>query len=347
MWAPAPFQSPWTGLGSSLAVTPPVVGVGDVDVLADAIQQPAGNPELVGNERRARRAYLELPLRGHDLGVDAGDHQASLEAGVQVLLDDGAAEHLVGADAAVVAALGGRKAVGRPAKGLDAVEESVLLLDAEPGVEASVLLGGCGAGRPGVGGVGGHVGQQDFAHGEDVVPAADGVRAGVDGPEHAVGVLTGGLVGAGAVEAPEGKRLAGGDDLGLGAQLGRGLGAVNPDVDSPVDAHPVLLESPLVGSGQCPAIMPLSVTVAKSAGRGRRRPGRAGHSSRFESGIFAFFPARACALDRSAVQLPDWNRASNTGQLGFVPVRAGHPSRGAHDLRSTARSRDGKSRGTS
>ena len=65
---------------------------------------------------RAGRADLELPLAGHDLGVDAGDRQAGVEAGLGVLLDDLAAEDLVGADAAVVAALRRGEAVRREAE---------------------------------------------------------------------------------------------------------------------------------------------------------------------------------------------------------------------------------------
>ncbi len=45
MCAPAPFQSPRTGLGSSVAY--------DAEVLGDAEEQPAGHPELVADQRRA------------------------------------------------------------------------------------------------------------------------------------------------------------------------------------------------------------------------------------------------------------------------------------------------------
>ena len=49
---------------------------GDAEVLGDAVQQPARDPQLVGDVERAERADLELPLAGHDLGVDAGDREA-------------------------------------------------------------------------------------------------------------------------------------------------------------------------------------------------------------------------------------------------------------------------------
>ena len=77
----------------------------DAEVLGDAVQQPARHPELVGDVERAQRADLELPLAGHHFGVDAGDAEAGFEARVEVRFDDVTAEHLVGADAAVVEAL--------------------------------------------------------------------------------------------------------------------------------------------------------------------------------------------------------------------------------------------------
>ena len=109
MWAPAPFQSPLHRLG--------VERGRHVEVLGDAVEQPAGDPQLVGDLRGGHRADLELPLAGHDLGVDAGEVEAGGEAGVQVGLDDVAAVDLVGADAAVVAALRGREAADGEAEG--------------------------------------------------------------------------------------------------------------------------------------------------------------------------------------------------------------------------------------
>ena len=82
-----------------------VEGGGDAVVLADPVEQPAGDPQLVGDFEQAERADLELPLSGHDLGVDARDRQAGGEAGLEVILDERAAVDLVLADAAVVAAL--------------------------------------------------------------------------------------------------------------------------------------------------------------------------------------------------------------------------------------------------
>ena len=150
----------------------------DAEVFGDAVQQPARDPELVGDVERAQRADLELPLAGHHFGVDAGDAEAGVEARVEVRFDDVTAVHLVGADTAVVEALrrGEAAAFGeavRPA----VLEERVLLLDAEQRLVARVLLGDRREQRARVRRVRRHVGQQHLAHDEDVVAAADRVRA--------------------------------------------------------------------------------------------------------------------------------------------------------------------------
>ena len=151
MWAPAPFPVALDGFGVQRGADA-AASVNRLHVLADAVQQPAGQPQVVAHRRRANRPDLELPLSRHYLAVDAGNGQAGVQAGVHVLLHHWPAEHLVGTDAAVVTPLGRGEAVVRPAQRLDAVKEGVLLLDAEPEVQRSVLLGSRGATRPGVGG---------------------------------------------------------------------------------------------------------------------------------------------------------------------------------------------------
>ena len=74
MWAPAPFQSPFDRLG--------VEGGANVELLTYAVEQPPGDPKVVGNRRCADRADLEFPLAGHDLSVDPGDGQSGMQAGV-------------------------------------------------------------------------------------------------------------------------------------------------------------------------------------------------------------------------------------------------------------------------
>src|SRR5439155_5709954 len=75
----------------------------DAEILGYAIQQPAREPQLVGHFRRPNRADLKLPLSRHYLGIGSDDVDAGAQAGLGVRFDDVAAEHLVCADAAVVA----------------------------------------------------------------------------------------------------------------------------------------------------------------------------------------------------------------------------------------------------
>ena len=113
----------------------------DAELLGDPVQEPARQPQLVGDVGRRNRADLELPLRRHDLGVRSVEVDARAHAGVGVRFHDVAAENLIGADAAVVAALRRGEAVVGPAERPRALEERVLLLDAEPRVVIGVLLG--------------------------------------------------------------------------------------------------------------------------------------------------------------------------------------------------------------
>ena len=181
-------------------------------------------------------ADLELPLRRHHLAVNAGNRQPGVHAGIHVLFHHRPPVDLIGADAAVVAALRRRKAVVRPAQGLDAVKESVFLLDAEPEIHGGVLFRRRRAARPGVGRVRRHIGEQHLAHHQLVAAAAHRVRHHQHRPQHAVGIFARRLIGAGAVKAPQVGILPIGNDPPLGAQLRRGLLPVNPDVFSLV-AH--------------------------------------------------------------------------------------------------------------
>src|SRR6185369_14831560 len=110
------------------------------ELFTDTIKQPARQPQLVGDVGRADRPDLELPLRRHDLGVRADDVDAGADAGVGVRLDHFAAEDLVTAYAAVVAALRRGESRLRPPERTVALEERVLLLDAEPGIVLLVLF---------------------------------------------------------------------------------------------------------------------------------------------------------------------------------------------------------------
>ena len=203
----------------------------DAEVLADAVEQPAGKPQLVTDLRRRQRADLELPLAGHDLGVDAGDCEAGRDAGVEVGLDDRAAEDFVGADAAVVATLGGREAAVGEAEGAGAARRRCtpapgrtstrrpLPCRRSPLQRARVLVGW------------GVMSMSRTSQRTSLLsPPRNRVRADVDRLEHAVRTLARRLVGRRAVETPDRRLLAVLHHLGLGAKLCCRDRAVNPDV---------------------------------------------------------------------------------------------------------------------
>src|SRR5439155_26246698 len=72
---------------------------------------------------------------------------------------------------------------------------------------------------------------------ELVVAAADGIRAHEHRLQDAVGLVARRLLGARPIEAPDGRLLTVGHDLGLRTQLLRWLGPVDPDVFGSVDAQ--------------------------------------------------------------------------------------------------------------
>ena len=55
--------------------------------LRQALEQVAGNPDLVAAKSGAFGEDLKFPLTHHDFGVDAFDIEPRLEADVQVLVD--------------------------------------------------------------------------------------------------------------------------------------------------------------------------------------------------------------------------------------------------------------------
>ncbi len=216
----------------------------DVDAvtLAKAQHQVARDPELVGCPLRALAEDLELPLALGDLGVDALDVDACLDAEVDVGIDDLArdlADVLV-ADACVVLALRGGEAFAREAERHAVAVEEVLLLEAEPG--ARVVRDRRAAVRR----MRGPVREEHFAHDEQAVRARRiGERR--DGLQQAVRVAALGLPRRAAVEAPDrqvldGRRVRELHDLRLAAEVRNGLVPVEPDVFE-LDLHRVPLPS--------------------------------------------------------------------------------------------------------
>lgn len=78
-----------------------VEGGDNAEVLTQPVQQPAGQVDLITQLQGANGANLVLPLTRHHLGVDTGDVQASLHAGLQVGLSQGTAEGRLRANTAV------------------------------------------------------------------------------------------------------------------------------------------------------------------------------------------------------------------------------------------------------
>ena len=67
---------------------------GDLDapLLSDTDEEVAGHPEVVAHGNAFARADLELPLRRHNLGIDARNVDARIHAGAVVRLNDVASE---------------------------------------------------------------------------------------------------------------------------------------------------------------------------------------------------------------------------------------------------------------
>ena len=145
-------------------------GPGDLnfEVFGNTLEQPTSNPHLVADRQRVEHANLELPLAHHDFGVGTFNAKAGGEAGLGVSLNNVTAGHLRATDTAVVRALRGGEANFGPAVGTAVLEEGVLLLDAELGLERGVGLGRNRRRVTGVGRVRGHVSIQDFAQNQDV-----------------------------------------------------------------------------------------------------------------------------------------------------------------------------------
>ena len=123
---PLPFQSPLTGFGMQLD--------DDAVLLRAAVEQVAGQPGVVARLLGALAEQLVFPLALHHLGVDAGDAQARVEARVEMIFDQVAADAVPDAHGAVVRTLRTGVAVLREAQRLAVHHQRVFLLEAEPQV---------------------------------------------------------------------------------------------------------------------------------------------------------------------------------------------------------------------
>jgi hypothetical protein len=216
-------------VGVAASAVPVALGwlrvVGDVHAVrfGDAAQEVARHVHVVADLGDARGSDLELPLAGHDLGVD---------------------------DAAVVRALGAGVTTLGEAERVAVLHHRVFLLHAVPAIERGlgtlVNLGGRAArvSRVRLAAV-----SDDLTKDEDVVAAAERISAREHREQLAVGIVARRLVRAGTIKAPVRQGGGAGDGAehflddarfehsGLRAKSRCRLGAVDPDVFCLDDTH--------------------------------------------------------------------------------------------------------------
>lgn len=158
----------------------------DAEFLSDTVKEEAGQPKVVAHLNTSARADLVLPLRRHDLSVDTGDLDTSVETGTVVGLDDVTAVDLAGTDTTVVRALGtGETALGPSVGPAIGAKESVFLFQTEPEFLLGMRLHQAVAVVAVVELVGRAIGVPGLTENKDVVATAEGIgvestRAKVD-----------------------------------------------------------------------------------------------------------------------------------------------------------------------
>ena len=91
----------------------------------------AATSSAMCDDGAAALGKVRVILSGNALECEAPDVGVVSDTHIQVSLNG---VHFVGADTAVVASLRGRESIFRPAKRASAIQECVLLLNAEPGI---------------------------------------------------------------------------------------------------------------------------------------------------------------------------------------------------------------------
>mmetsp|Transcript_49712 Transcript_49712/g.103421 ORF Transcript_49712/g.103421 Transcript_49712/m.103421 type:complete len:615 (-) Transcript_49712:45-1889(-) len=211
-----------------------------VVALGDAQHNVARNGEMISHLHTPARTNLKLPLARHDLCVDTGDFNASLQALHVVLLRDGPANGNAAACTGVVGSLRRwLRAILVEAQrnlcflsDLPGPHQGVLLLDAKPRIQMFVLLhdlrtrgtrvANCRLTIPGIVGFGQH---------QDMGTSAERIledRLGVEVDLRVVAVC---LLRAAAVIVPHTKPFHGSRQRRHGHRLGpRNLLGIQPDV---------------------------------------------------------------------------------------------------------------------
>merc|ERR1719219_978185 len=243
-WHPHGLSGEVAVSSSSIPVSRHWLGIKSNDnpeVLRHPAEEVAGDPEVVPRVDALSWPDLVLPLGRHDLSVGAGHPDPGVETGAVVSLHDVPAVDLVGPDPAVVGALGaGEPVLGPPEGMLVLVQQSVLLLDTEPGMVILGLLHHLLTSLPLVGVSGKLVVLVGLAQDQDVVASSEGVRVDLHRVKVSVGVGALGLVCGAPVIVPDWKIL---DTFRFGVQ---GLGLVPDPLASPVNPDVASLDSSIL-----------------------------------------------------------------------------------------------------
>lgn len=148
----------------------------DTEFLSDTVKEETGQPKVVTHLNTFARANLVLPLGRHDLGVDTGDLDTSVETGAVVGLDDITAVDLAGTDTTVVRALGtGETALGPAVGPTIGAEKGVFLFKTEPEFLLGMRFHQAVAVVTVVELVGAAIGVPGLTENKDVVATAEGI----------------------------------------------------------------------------------------------------------------------------------------------------------------------------
>mmetsp|Transcript_43594 Transcript_43594/g.76881 ORF Transcript_43594/g.76881 Transcript_43594/m.76881 type:complete len:321 (+) Transcript_43594:465-1427(+) len=211
-----------------------VIGNNHTKVLAHAGQQVARHPHVVTRVNSHRGTHLILPLARHHLSINTRDVDASIQAGLVMGLHYGSAVGILSTITAIVRALGKRVTRLGPAERSHTIslEQSVLLLNAEPGQQILGSLHDLSALGSSVAEDGLAVGLVAVAHHKDVAASTERIREDSLGLDDDLGILTRGLASGRTIEVPV-RKLAGrgGYEVqGLGLRTDVRAGTTNPDV---------------------------------------------------------------------------------------------------------------------
>jgi hypothetical protein len=152
------------------------------------------------------RTNLELPLSWHDFGIGSRDLDSSVQASLEVRLDNISAINLARTDTTIVRTLGAGETSNWPTiRSVRHIKEGILLLQTEPGFVLLVSLHELVGLIAVVELVGRSVGIPAFTDHQDIWSLAERIGEDRDGSEVDIGVVAGCLAGGATVEVPLGE----------------------------------------------------------------------------------------------------------------------------------------------